>query len=617
MKNFETLFRKISKILSIILFVIGIISLFILVPTIQNLILLAGEKLLNRALNHGIWLKRFYKWEIKFLLIDFFLSVLFIWLSHTKYIVFYSTSDTHFHIRSEIINLLESRKQLTSISIVFIVLIGVRFFLISQKKSMHIDEALSISICNRNEYGFWGKMYNLNEEYTGKELKQISLWDNSTLKDSLSDIFHMHKYNRDTPHTNFYYSFYRLWFTGTKSTDLNYILWRGCLLNVCFFIISFIFMFLLLRRFTDNITIISIDLLIAFLNPASLSLTIFMRPYELQQTFVIILCYYVTCILQSESEEKNVETKKILIIGIIVLALTMLAAYFNCILIGFHGLYIILLCIKKKNWNLLKFFILMFIGSLVLAKLLYFDFGNMDYRGKEASENLDLSNVINNLKAVRRGIFDILNKNIFFMFYCLTFVFLNIFLSIRTKNNKETRIISIVLVINLISLVTIFYFAPIDMKYLRYVAPIFPIFALSFIKIFKNKKLNLFFSSTILFILFFTLIPWNNKSALEHIDDSEIENYKEIKETKLPIFVEGKIVYQYGCLIPYLNDNSRVIFISDYSEIKEKYSHCIPCIFIAQVENDEEYNFNSDELNVSKLCSIKYHKVYKINNTGR
>ena len=126
-----------------------------------------------------------------------------------------------FHIWNELMTIIHSKKQWITVLVVFAILLGVRFYYIGQKRSMYIDEGLSISICNRNESGFWRNGYQYNHEYTGKELKEISLWDDASVRDALSDVYHLHQSNWDTPHTNFYYSLFRLWFTGVKTYNLK------------------------------------------------------------------------------------------------------------------------------------------------------------------------------------------------------------------------------------------------------------------------------------------------------------------------------------------------------------------------------------------------------------
>ncbi|SEW19136.1 hypothetical protein SAMN04487850_2025 [Prevotella aff. ruminicola Tc2-24] len=515
-----------------------------------------------------------------------------------------------------------SKSQWISILVIFVVLLGIRIYYIGQKKSMHADEAISISISNRNEYGFWSKNYELNHEYTAKELKDISLWDNASVKDALSDVYHMHQVNRDAPHSNFYYSLFRLWFTGVKTSNLNYIYWRGCLLNVVFFAISFFFMALLIRRFTDHWVLLSLGLLIAFINPASLSLTVFMRPYELQQTFVIILTYFVTCCIQAKQAGETIETKKTLAVGSVTLALTMLAAYINLILIGFYGLFIIIYCIRKKDYRLLGFFIMMFIAALIVAKLLYFDFGNLGYREQDATNNLQSSVFLANIVAMKNAILKLTFTNVFFGLFCQ----LTVIAIICTAFAKETKehispILPVIAVINLITFFVIMYLVPIDMKFLRYVAPLFPIFALGYISMGDLGIPKLVLPATAVTLLVLSLIQFNGKrSIVEHLDDAYISVlFKDIKDTNAPIFIKGEMTWKHAYLIPFLNDDSKIIFISNFSEIPERYAEKMPCVYVNEIEGDFENSIDVDlesyteKLYVQRLTPVHYHNIHMIN----
>ena len=424
----------------------------------------------------------------------------------------------------------------------------------------------------------------------------------------------MHQVNRDAPHSNFYYSLFRLWFTGVKTSNLNYIYWRGCLLNVVFFAISFFFMALLIRRFTDHWSLLSLGLLIAFINPASLSLTVFMRPYELQQTFVIILTYFVTCCIQAKQAGETIETKKTLAVGSVTLALTMLAAYINLILIGFYGLFIIIYCIRKKDYRLLGFFIMMFIAALIVAKLLYFDFGNLGYREQDATHNLQFSVFLANIIAMKNAILKLFFSNIFFGLFCLLTVIATICTAFVKKAKAHIYpILPAIAVINLIVFFVIMYLIPVDMKFLRYVAPIFPIFALSYISI-GNRRIPKFVLPTIAaLLLIFSLIQFNGKrSIVEHLDDSYIHLYRELQNTDSPIFLRGNTMWKFACVIPYLNDDSKIIFVSNFSEIPEKYTDKMPCIYIDQQGNDFGYYFEDKNLFIQRLNSIMYHDIYRI-----
>ena len=143
-------------------------------------------------------------------------------------------------------------KRLHQLFVLFILLIlyslvlGIRIYWLSQKNGFHVDEGLSVTIACYNDYMWWSN-YEFDREYSGKEVKEISLCDNDSFKNVLGDIYRLWKDNRDPPHTNLYYSFLRLSLAGLKTGDIKPIIFRGGILNLIFFTISFIFFFLLMR----------------------------------------------------------------------------------------------------------------------------------------------------------------------------------------------------------------------------------------------------------------------------------------------------------------------------------------------------------------------------------
>ncbi|MBO7484674.1 MAG: hypothetical protein J6T84_01265 [Spirochaetaceae bacterium] len=609
MKFNESGFRKISKILMILCILLGCGSLFLFIPQMREYIINHAETFLGRQLDYNYLHKKIIIEEVYLLIWDLFFITAFACLTICKYPVFYKSDKSILNIRENIKHIVSSKKLGISIFFAFTILIGLRFFYISQKKSMHLDECLSISICNKNEYGFWGKSYELFHAYTGKELKDISLWDNSSIVDSLRDIFILHFDTRDPPHTNFYYTLLRLWFTGVKTSDLKYIFWRGCLLNILFFSISFLFMTLLIRRFTDNVLLIFLTLITAFLNPASLSLTVFLRENELQQTFIIILTYYVICCLQTKEKNELIETKNNFVIGISILTFSMLAAYFNIILIGLYGLLIIFFCLKKKDYNLLRFFVFMFILAIIIAKILYFKFGNI---GEDAPNSVISTVKTNILLTEINSIKSVISGNICFEMYFALILISAVLILLFNRKNFELNIIAVVIV-NLTAFLAIIYFAP--MKILRYVAPLFTVFSVFFI-LSKRKYVNYILISLASLILIVSVVPYKGNQSVEHLDDANIAVLKDIQETELPIFVRSSITCFCADFIPYLSDNSKIIFISDFSDIQKNYEEDIPCIFVNQIFGKKVFDYDTETVFLKKQNSYLYHDVYLIDKTG-
>ncbi len=605
MPSVKTEIRRIAKILLIISVMITLFSLALLIPQVRDFIIHIGEKYTGRNLSHEIWHENLIAMEKGFLK-KICIAICFLcYYSFSTYPIFYKTQNDNIKIKDELKNIKNAKTLWMYLIIVFTILLGIRLFYISQKKSMHVDEGLSIAICNRNEYGFWGKNYELNHQYTGEELKNMSLWDNPDVTDAFADIFHMHQNNRDSPHTNLYYSFFRLWFTGDTNNNLNHILKKGCMLNLIFFTISFLFMVLLLRRFSDSNLIISIILLLAFITPQSISLTLFLRPYELQQTFIIILTYYVTCVLQTEFKNGKTSTKENFISGVAILSFTMLAAYLNIIIIGFYGLTIIIMFIRKKNWNLLNFFITIFITSLVIAKLLYFNFGNMGYRGMEAASKMDISNTASNLHAIKSGIMQTCSRSIPVTLYYASIFILCIINLIRYFKNGKNTTLTVVITISALSFWTIIYYVP--TKTFHYTAPLCAVFALNFITLTEYKKIRVIIPA-----LFLLVLASEKNRPVDHLDDTGIKNFSILNELKnLPVFVSGNTTWKYSCLIPYLPDGVNVTFVTNLTEILEHHPDSFPCVFINQ--NDESMNIIiNDGKTLKKLSQLPYHTIYSL-----
>jgi hypothetical protein len=191
---------------------------------------------------------------------------------------------------------LSIRKTRLLLLLVFLITIGIRLYWISQKEGLNVDEGLSITLASYNKYMLWSDNYESGRTYTGQELKSISLWENASLRNAVGDVYRLHLNNNgDAPHTSLYYSCLRLWFAGRITSDYREIIRLGTGLNLLFFAISFIAMYWLFKLLFDRDPIILAGLLFCFLNTGSISNTLVLRPYALQETALIAATYF--CVL--------------------------------------------------------------------------------------------------------------------------------------------------------------------------------------------------------------------------------------------------------------------------------------------------------------------------------
>ena len=171
--------------------------------------------------------------------------------------------------------------------IILILIIITYSLFILKKDALHVDEVLSFVISTYNSYGF-KKNFNEGIIYTSSALKNDMFGYDNSIHDILDDIISLRKNNRDSPHTNFYYSLLRVSFIGSHFSGIDTIMLRAGILNICISIITFIFLYRLsLIIFTTDIARITC-LILAFFSPAAISTVLFYRPYQLQTLFFII-----------------------------------------------------------------------------------------------------------------------------------------------------------------------------------------------------------------------------------------------------------------------------------------------------------------------------------------
>ena len=185
------------------------------------------------------------------------------------------------------------------ISIVFICIfsIFIRLYWAYQQNGLNHDEYAGILYANCNSEflndgfnSFLGKVNNVS----GKDLLKIVFFGVSEVKDCINDIASLYKNSKDPYISNLYYSILRLSFIGREVIDVKNIIMTGTILNCLFFIVSFIFIYKILKYvFADNREIILGSIFCISLMPSSITFAMFLRPYQMQETFFIVITYLV------------------------------------------------------------------------------------------------------------------------------------------------------------------------------------------------------------------------------------------------------------------------------------------------------------------------------------
>lgn len=181
----------------------------------------------------------------------------------------------------------------------------VRIYWASRQNELDQDEYYTVLAANNKTNILGNNFKDFIDDFTnigGEELYKIIFFGDKSIKDCINDIKRLYKDTNDPFISNLYYSLFRLSFIGREVTDKKNIIITGTILNCLFFIISFIFIYKLLKYiFENNREIILGSIFCISLMPSSITFSMFLRAYQIQETFFIVITYIV---LSTISENK-------------------------------------------------------------------------------------------------------------------------------------------------------------------------------------------------------------------------------------------------------------------------------------------------------------------------
>jgi len=472
--------------------------------------------------------------------------------------------------------------------VVYALAFGIRVYWLSQKEGLHVDEGMTIAIACYNNF-ILRENYEYGKKYTGKELKEASLVSDASLKDALADVRNLWKDNRDAPHTNLYYTFLRLSLIGLKTGDVAPIVFRGGILNLLFFTVSFIFFFLLMRLlFAGSKLLQYAATFCAFMSTAAISNTLFIRPYQIQETLFIMFCYYFASSLGWKKyfihENKfNFGIVKPLVLMSLLTAVTLLTGYYAIIFIGLFGLYaIIMLCANRKFAEIPFYFAVLGLGIL-FAQILYPKYlsGFSSYRGKETIRTVSF-NMQENLQSSVAKAGTLLQKHFFsypviiVCVLCLAFIlimlirekkFIGLAQKIRSNNictvSAVKKMAWHIFAASVIFLFIVLIIAP--YKVLRYGMPIFPFLVILPAMLISSVEARSHKIAVCAMLLLCGCFAINaaKESKIENIFRGKPNEYAFTQDKNSPVYVFNGAwsSWKYGNLIPYVNDEQTYYFI--------------------------------------------------------
>ncbi|WP_233715405.1 hypothetical protein [Helicobacter trogontum] len=471
-------------------------------------------------------------------------------------------------------------------ALILLLALGIRIYFLEQKKDAHVDEILSIILAEYNQYG-WGKRFEENKVLSSDFTKQAILWNDSSIKGAFKDIYNLWKNNRDDPHTNLYYSLLRLWHIGHTDTNLQHIFYRGVGLNLVFFLIGFYCAYHLSIKILPNEWLTLFFLSLAFLNPASISNTLFMRPYALQEMLFLAFCLGFICIVEKLKQNyyKYNHWRYCGIFGFLS-ALLLSSGYFAVPFVLLVFLCAILWEIKyfkrEQKWRMFFPFSLVF--SVIFCFILYpkYSRGFRGSRGIEARETLNFTYLKENILSNTESFFSILSLNLSWV--VLGVILVGLFLAFinrqRLRCNKELFVIFLG-ICAFIWMYAIIYVAP--YKTLRYIMSIFPIFllltpfAIYMISIcMKSYCANTILRRIIIILLciscIYTILP-KDGSKIEFINHHIVES-QPLRDDKQMVVIMLQAMYLYANILPYLDKD--MIFLDHCENLPNvilKYKH--------------------------------------------
>ncbi|MEI0488409.1 hypothetical protein [Brachyspira pulli] len=459
---------------------------------------------------------------------------------------------------------------------IFIMLLGIfaRLFWAYQQEGLYWDEYHSLTYLNKGKKAEDCILHNEFKNILGYEiLKNITI-DNSSIKDCFDDIKRLYKNTNDPFISNLYYTLLRLAFIGREAVSIKNIIMTGTILNSIFFIISFIFLYKILRLIFEDKDdfIILFSLLIMSLAPISISFSMFLRPYQMQETFFVVITYLViNTIYNNKYSIKNLIITAIIAgIGYLTLYSSMLfvlilsAMLFINYIEHFNNIRKVTIfnpLIKIESYKIIIYYAVSFISALLVSGLLYASFFSSLFNANgRASTSLKFSGKL----------LDYINNLSFDGLLPLLLLSVIIYLFYLKKNNKDLfinikkdkfKLLVFIIILGILYAILGDLSSPFKLE--RYSAPSYILILFVFPLIFSTITNNRI--KYIIFILISVIYIYN-------VTNSERFSYFEKIDKKRYVLKENLKVYSYKSFYyfheyNYLNTNLYYTYINDEHDL--------------------------------------------------
>ncbi len=503
--------------------------------------------------------------------------------------------------------------------LVFLLAAGLRVFYINQKQGFHVDEIFSLEtiVGKRIESDYFIK--NANNVYLGKDIKNYYF---HTPRHSLKeDLIKLRKDNNaDDAHPSLYYSLLRIAYQFSQFSPQGFIN-LGCGLNLIFFAFSFFIMRkILIRLFGDN-KLVPIGLGAAFLNTGTISMTLFIRPYELQMLAFVLISYVYLVYKDKLKNNLNILSIKDVCILSVSLAFTFLSGYYLVLYVGFLGL--ILLWHAAKNFKNIGALTISVMLSVFLSVFIYHGYFLMLHGQRFESVNFSgffdeiVFYIINFV-----SYFCNLNK---FLFY--TMIIITLACSIPFLKNKEKAREKSLVIIAFIWSFIVAMISPFSI--IRYIAPAFPVLSVALVYVIQKIKLdkqNIFISLVFVIYIIYGIFPLKNESSdtlIFYKNNSSvlpfaarIENLfvSELPKTdkNLPVLIKGHDWYAPLYIISYLDDDKQYLIDSVEGREVEITNHPFKNYYLYLDSSVNQVSFDKNHVELKPLGNLLRYKCFEV-----
>ena len=234
------------------------------------------------------------------------------------------------------------RECLVATLLVFVICLTARLCYVHEKSVMEGDELTSLILAYNNT-GWGDNTYTPGTAYTADELRRnLYTDDTGGFQGYANDIKALWLDNRDPSHASLYYMLLRTSLLMVDNASIDEAVRWGCALNILLFSLAFLFVFLSARRLLSRRSnLIAIAMLIAFMNPMSISNALLLREYQLAECLAAVFFFVFLRIAERIKSGKSPLTAGGICLASAVAAAFVSAGYFNAFLVIFACCYLI------------------------------------------------------------------------------------------------------------------------------------------------------------------------------------------------------------------------------------------------------------------------------------